>query len=197
MPRPRPGEPPSGKQDVKPSPPEEREAEYLERCRRRKRRQLVEFINRPPSGRGRAGTLNRAWPCGFLIRKLLDEGHDPLKIEAELHAYHRRFAGIAEPTDHAEAYPADQEESFGRDTPGQFEDAGVEDAEVEDAEVEVAEIEQVVVEEVEDGEQSVENEQVTLQRRPFEADDSDDDSNPDLANVSEFSGPLRSKSSTP
>ena len=134
-----------------------------------------------------------------MIRKLLDEGHDPLKIEAELHAYHRRFAGIAEPADHAEAYPADQEESFGRDTPGQFEDAEVEDAEVEDAEVEVAEVEDAEVEdaEVEDGEQPVENEQVALQRRPFEADDSDDDLNPDLANVSEFSGPLRSKSSTP
>ena len=96
----------------------------------------------------------------------------------------RRFTGIAEPADHAEAYPADQEEPVGRDTPGQFEDANVVNAEVKDAEVE-------------DEEQPVEDEQVALQRRPFEADDSDDDLNPDLANVSEFSGPLRSKSSTP
>ena len=101
----------------------------------------------------------------------------------------RRFTGIAEPADHAEAYPADQEEPVGRDTPGQFEDANVVNAEVEDAEVEDAE--------VEDEEQPVEDEQVALQRRPFEADTSDDDSNPDLGNVSEFSGPLRLKSSTP
>jgi len=131
---------------------------------------LEEFINRPPSGRGRAGTLNRAWPCGFLIRKLLCEGCDPLQIEAELHAYHRRFAGIAEPADQADPDPVEQVDAC------QFED---------------------VEAEVQDEEQPVEDEQVALQRRPFEADDSDDESNSGLASYSSSSGPLRSKSLAP
>ncbi len=56
------------------------------------------------------------------IRKWLDEGCDPLQIEAELHAYHCHFAGIAEPADQGEPDPVEQVDA------GHFEDV---EAEVE------------------------------------------------------------------
>jgi hypothetical protein len=106
-------------------------------------------------------TPNRARPCGFLIRKLLEEGHDPLHIDADLRECHSHFTGIDEPTNQVEAGPV---EHVGQ---GQFEST-----------------------EVQAEDPPVKDKQVTIQRLPFEPDDSDDDSIPDLANYFAVSGPF-------